>query len=79
MAHEDLIPASQTDSLSTHSDTFSAAATLVRNVAIYSVFSRPASGQTRAPHVILVHGLGLPQRYMMPLARELSCLSCLRP
>jgi 2-hydroxy-6-oxonona-2,4-dienedioate hydrolase len=51
---------------------FSATATLVRDVAIYSVCSHPPNGRADAPHLILVHGLGLSQRYMMPLAHELA-------
>ena len=52
-------------------DSFVAVATRVDDVAIYSVVSRPP-GRSSAPKIVLVHGLGLSQRYMMPLARELA-------
>src|SRR5919109_5586370 len=52
-------------------DSFVAVATRVDDVAIYSVVSHPP-GRSSAPKIVLVHGLGLSQRYMMPLARELA-------
>jgi pimeloyl-ACP methyl ester carboxylesterase len=47
-------------------------ASQIGDVAIYSVVSHPAVGTGQAPKLVLVHGLGLSQRYMMPLARELA-------
>src|SRR5919109_1299958 len=52
-------------------DSFVAVATRVDDVAIYSVVSHPP-GRSSAPKIVLVHGLGLSQRYMMPLAYELA-------
>jgi pimeloyl-ACP methyl ester carboxylesterase len=51
---------------------FVPSAVQVRDVAIYSVVSHPANGTMGAPELVLVHGLGLSQRYMMPLACELA-------
>ncbi len=73
MAHNDPIAAEAARSTPRNAYSFRAAATLVRDVAVYSVSSHPADGCTRAPDLVLVHGLGLSQRYMMPLARELAC------
>lgn len=53
-------------------DSFAAVATRVGDIAIYSVASHPPSGRAEAPSVVLVHGLGLSHRYMMPLAQELA-------
>ena len=53
-------------------DSFAAAATRVHDVAIYSVASHPQRDRPGAATIVLVHGLGLSQRYMMPLARELA-------
>jgi 2-hydroxy-6-oxonona-2,4-dienedioate hydrolase len=50
---------------------FMAGAARVGDVAIYSVASHQPDG-VEAPSIVLVHGLGLSQRYMMPLAHELA-------
>lgn len=72
MAHDDVTAASPSGPRRNSPDPFRAAATLVRDVAIYSVSSHPPNRRTAAPNLALVHGLGLSQRYMMPLARELA-------
>ena len=72
MTREEVISTSPISSGTGRGDSFSGAATLVRDVAIYSVVSHPVDGRTEAPYLVLVHGLGLSQRYMMPLAYELA-------
>src|SRR5919198_1118268 len=72
MAYQDVISAEPTSSGPENIDSFRAAATLVRDAAIYSVASHPAQRRSAVPNLVLVHGLGLSQRYMMPLARELA-------
>lgn len=53
-------------------DGFGRIATRVDGVAMFSVRSDPRPSHAAAPTIVMVHGLGLSQRYMMPLARELA-------
>jgi pimeloyl-ACP methyl ester carboxylesterase len=71
MTQEDMISAGPADSKRKNEYAF-CAATRVGDVAIYSVYSHPAEAGGESPRLVLVHGLGLSQRYMMPLARELA-------
>jgi 2-hydroxy-6-oxonona-2,4-dienedioate hydrolase len=45
---------------------------MVDDVAMHAVVSHPNDLMPKAPQFVLVHGLGLSQRYMMPVARELA-------
>src|SRR5437763_528984 len=51
---------------------FRSVATQVGEVAVQAVVSASADCSDQMPPVILVHGLGLSHRYMMPLASELA-------
>lgn len=51
---------------------FSAAAIRVGGVSIQYLESHPLTGCEEAPTIVLVHGLGLSHRYMMPLAQDLA-------
>ncbi len=60
---------------STHSR-FRSIAIQVGDIAMHAVVSRPVSVPESASNLVLVHGLGLSQRYMMPVACELARDCC---
>ncbi|MFL5268197.1 MAG: alpha/beta fold hydrolase [Stellaceae bacterium] len=72
MGSNNAVPGEATRCRLKNADSFVAAATRIGDLAIYSVVSHPSGGRAVAPNIVLVHGLGLSQRYMMPLAQELA-------
>jgi hypothetical protein len=66
MGSNNAVPGEATRCRLKNADSFVAAATRIGDLAIYSVVSHPSGGRAVAPNIVLVHGLGLSQRYMMP-------------
>jgi 2-hydroxy-6-oxonona-2,4-dienedioate hydrolase len=64
--------AHKSEGLERPADSFRSVALMVDDVATHAVVSHSSDSRRKARQFVLIHGLGLSQRYMMPVARELA-------